>query len=208
MSTAKSLHFLPRLKNEVKMSNLINVAAIVKEVGNAFEEICAANPELKLELSAKGELIQMSPTGWVTGSKNSRLISRFVVWNESVTPERGLVFDSSTGFRLPNGAIRSPDVSWIAKERSALLTTTQTFAPLAPDFVLELMSETDNLKDTQEKMAEYIAAGVRLGWLLNPYTKTVEIYRPRQDRQVLVNPVTLSGENILADFVLDLTKIF
>ena len=119
-----------------------------------------------------------------------------------------MVFDSSTGFRLPNGAIRSPDVSWIALERLALLTTKQTFPSLAPDFVLELMSETDTLKDTQQKMAEYMSAGVRLGWLLNPYTKNVEIYSQGKENRILVNPATLTGENVLTDFFLDLTKIF
>ncbi|ELR96683.1 Uma2 family endonuclease [Gloeocapsa sp. PCC 73106] len=190
--------------------NLINVSVIGKEVLDAFEEICAANPELRLELSAKGELITLSPTGMETGDKNSRLISRFVVWNESTTPERGLVFDSSTGFKLPNGAIRSPDVSWISKENSDNIAPEERkgFAQIAPDFVLELISESDSLKNVQDKMLEYIDAGVKLGWLLNPYTKTVEIYRQGEEKQVLVNPPTLRDENVLADFVLDLKKIF
>ena len=190
--------------------NLINVSVIAKEVSDAFEKICAANPDLRLELSAKGELISLSPAGMETGDKNSRLISRFVVWNESTNPERGVVFDSSTGFRLPNGALRSPDVSWISslKWKTIAPSERKKFAQIAPDFVLELISHSDTLKDTQDKMLEYINAGVKLGWLLNPQTKTVEIYRPLVEKQILVNPPTLSGENVLVDFTLSLEKIF
>jgi len=189
------------------MLTKINLSVLEKNLNQYFEEICKHNPELKLELSASGELIVMSPTGGSTGSKNARLIVYFGIWNE--VNKLGELFDSSTCFRLPNGALRSPDVSWIVKQQWESLTTEQQkkFPPIAPDFVLELMSESDTLKETQEKMTEYMSAGVRLGWLLNPQDKTVEIYRPG-NKKILTNPGTLSEEDVLPGFILDLGKIW
>jgi len=177
------------------------------DINSSFERITQDNPELKLEVSATGELIIMSPTGCETGSKNFDLAGQLYTWNKQ--KKLGIAFDSSTCFRLPNGALRSPDVSWIAKARWESLTPSERkkFSPIAPDFVLELMSESDTLTETQEKMVEYMSAGVRLGWLINPNTKQVEIYRPGRDKEILSNPVSLSGEDVLRDFVLDLTEI-
>ena len=130
------------------------------------------------------------------------------LWNEET--ELGEVFDSSTGFTLPNKADRSPDVSWVEKSRWSALTPEQRekFIPLCPDFVLELVSPSDSLKKSQEKMQEYMENGCRLGWLINRKKREVEIYRPGQDVEVLQSPLTLSGENVLPGFVLNLQKIW
>ena len=184
----------------------INVSILAQEINGVFEIICADNPKLKLELSAKGELITLSPTSWENGRRNAKLTVLIGIWNES--RQLGELFDSSTGFRLPNGGIRSPDVSWVANERLSLLIPGQTFSVIAPDFVLELMSQSDKLKDAQDKMVEYMEAGVRLGWLLNPQNKVIEIYYQNREKQILHNPTTLNGEDVLVGFVLNLAKIW
>jgi len=173
-----------------------------------FQQICDNNPELKFELNTKGNLMIMSPTGGETGSINSDFNGQLWSWNRQ--KKLGKVFDSSTCFKLPIGSNRSPDVAWIALERWHQLTPEQkqTFPPIAPDFVLELMSPTDNLKDVQDKMQEYLDSGVKLGWLINPKTSIVEIYRQGQAKEVLDKPWYLYGENILVDFILDLTDIW
>ena len=173
-----------------------------------FQQICDNNPELKFELNTKGNLMIMSPTGGETGSINSDFNGQLWSWNRQ--KKLGKVFDSSTCFKLPIGSNRSPDVAWITLERWEQLTPEQkqTFPPIAPDFVLELVSPTDNLKDTQDKMQEYLDSGVKLGWLINPKTSIVEIYRQGQAKEVLDKPWYLYGENILVDFILDLTDIW
>ena len=173
-----------------------------------FRQICDNNPEVKFELNTKGNLIIMPPTGGETGSINSDFNGQLWLWNRQ--KKLGKVFDSSTCFKLPLGSNRSPDVAWINLERWEQLTPEQkqTFPPIAPDFVLELMSPTDNLKDVQDKMQEYLDSGVKLGWLINPKTRIVEIYRQGQTKEVLENPRYLYGENILVDFILDLTDIW
>jgi Uma2 family endonuclease len=150
----------------------------------------------------------MPPTGGETGKRNAKLITRFSVWNEQ--NNLGEVFDSSTGYKLPNGANRSPDVSWIKQERWDVLTSEQKnkFIPIAPDFVLELMSPTDYLRETQVKMQEYMENQVKLGWLISPQDRLVEIYRIGQEKEILESPKTLSGEDILPGFVLDLQFIW
>jgi Uma2 family endonuclease len=173
-----------------------------------FLQICQANPELHLERTATGELIVMSPTGSETGLRNTQLTGQLWWWNE----QQGLgeVFDSSTGFRLPNGADRSPDASWVAKDRWLALTPAQRrrFAPLCPDFVAELRSPSDDLASLQAKMREYVANGARLGWLIDTGMQRVEIYRPEQPVEVLERPETLSGEEVLPGFVLRLERIW
>jgi Uma2 family endonuclease len=173
-----------------------------------FYDLCRANPDLRIERNANGDLVFMAPTGGETGIYNAGLISRFVVWNEQT--ELGFVFDSSTGFHLPNGADRSPDVAWVERERWNRLTPEQRekFPPLAPDFVLELMSPSDRLETTQSKMEEYMENGVRLGWLLNRKDKQVEIYRIGQDKGVLQTPLVLLGEDVLPGFELSLAKFW
>ncbi|AFZ46330.1 protein of unknown function DUF820 [Cyanobacterium stanieri PCC 7202] len=186
----------------------INFDSIFTITDKQFYQLCTNNPELVLERNRKGELIIMSPTGGETGKKNAELIVEFGIWNRQ--KKLGYIFDSSTCFRLPMGSNRSPDVAYIKKERWDKLTEEEKikFPPIAPDFVLELMSNTDSLKMLQEKMAEYMESGVKLGWLINPDKKEVEIYRQGKEKKILSNPNSLSGEEILPDFVLDLGLIW
>ncbi len=186
----------------------INLDVISTIDDEKFYQLCRHNPELKLEQNQKGELIIMPPTGGETGKKNSELNADFVIWNRQ--KKLGYIFDSSTCFKLPKGGNRSPDVAYVQKERWHNLTEEERikFPPIAPDFVLELMSKTDSLKTLQEKMEEYRSNGIKLGWLINPDKKEVEIYRQGEKKEVLNNPKILSGEDILPDFTLDLTEIF
>ena len=186
----------------------LNLNSIIKLTSEQFYQLCAENPDLKLERNANGELIAMSPTGGETGKHNSKLNLRVGSWNEQT--ELGEVFDSSTGFTLPNKADRSPDASWVEKSRWEALTPEQRekFIPLCPDFVIELVSPSDSLKKTQDKMQEYIENGCRLGWLINRKKREVEIYRPGRDVEILQSPQTLSGEDVLPGFVLNLAKIW
>jgi Uma2 family endonuclease len=185
----------------------LNLNSIIKLTSEQFYQLCEENPDLKLERNANGELIVMPPTGGETGKTNSKFNLQIGLWNEQT--ELGEVFDSSTGFTLPNKADRSPDASWVEKSRWSALTPEQRekFIPLCPDFVIELVSPSDSLKKTQEKMQEYMENGCRLGWLINRKKREVEIYRPGQDVEVLQSPLTLSGENVLPGFVLNLQKI-
>jgi Uma2 family endonuclease len=187
---------------------ILQIPQSLKFTDDKFVEMVAANKDLRLELSAQGELSIMSPTGGETGDRNLELGGQVWFWNRQ--NGLGKAFDSSTGFKLPNGATRSPDVSWIKIETWNALTPEQRkkFLPLCPDFVIELVSESDDLADTQAKMREYIANGLRLGWLINPKNKQVEIYRPNQEIEVLQSPANLSGENVLPGFILDLQPIF
>ncbi len=173
-----------------------------------FEQLCQLNPDLRLEASHQGELVIMSPTGYETGENNADLIADLVIWNRQY--KLGVVCDSSTGFILPNGAIRSPDVSWIAKERVARFSKSERakFLPLTPDFALELMSPSDKLKDIQAKMQEYKNNGVKLGWLINPQQQQVEIYRLDMLVEVVNKPSSLSGEEILPNLVIELDFIW
>lgn len=186
----------------------VNFKSIIDISDEQFYQLCTQNPDTKFERNVDGEIVIMSPTGGETGKRNAKLITRFTIWNEQTG--LGEVFDSSTGYRLPSKANRSPDVSWIQQERWNSLTPEQKrkFIPLAPDFVLELMSPSDYLADVQSRMQEYLDNGVQLGWLINPEVKQVEIYRLGQDVELLDSPQLLSGEDILPGFVLDLTNIF
>ncbi|MCF2147973.1 Uma2 family endonuclease [Desmonostoc muscorum LEGE 12446] len=186
----------------------LNLNSVIKLTREQFYQLCEENPDLKLERNAQGELILMPPTGGETGRSNVNLILQVASWNEQ--NQLGEVFDSSTGFTLPNGADRSPDVSWMEKSRWEALTKEQRekFIPLCPDFVIEIMSPSDTLKKVQDKMNEYKSNGCRLGWLLNRKKKEVEIYRPGQEVEVLKLPQNLSGENVLPGFVLNLQKIW
>jgi Uma2 family endonuclease len=173
-----------------------------------FFELCSANRNIRFERSADGELVIMAPTGGGTGNKNAELSIDLGIWNRQT--RLGKVFDSSTGFKLPNGADRSPDASWVRIERWNALTEEQkdSFIPLAPDFAVELRSRTDALKTLQTKMREYRDNGVRLGWLIDAKTQRVEIYRPGQEVELLESPVSLSGEDVLPGFRLDLGPLW
>ncbi|MEA5594990.1 Uma2 family endonuclease [Rivularia sp. UHCC 0363] len=185
----------------------LNLNPIIKLTPEQFYQLCESNPELKLERNAQGELILMPPTGGETGRSNSNINSQIWFWNEE--NQLGEVFDSSTGFTLPSGAERSPDVSWVQKSRWDGLNPEQKekFIPLYPDFVIEIMSPFDNLKKLQDKMREYVENGCRLGWLINRKKQEVEIYRPGQV-EVLKLPPNLYGEDVLSGFVLNMQKIW
>jgi Uma2 family endonuclease len=172
-----------------------------------FFQMCQKNRDYRFERTALGELLIMPPTGSDTGRRNVKITTQLDIWNSE--SNLGEVFDSSTGFTLPNGAERSPDASWVKIERWNALTPEQQqkFAPICPDFVIELRSRTDSLKDLQEKMQEYIENGAQLGWLIDRKNKRVEIYRPGKAVEILDNPASLSGENVLPGFVLNLQLI-
>jgi Uma2 family endonuclease len=173
-----------------------------------FVELVKANPELRWELTAHGEVIVMPPTGSETGNYNFELSAALAAWNAQTQMGKG--FDSSAGFRLPNGAIRSPDVAWIAQERWAQLSLEQrrTFAPICPDFVVELVSPTDDVNALEAKMQEYIENGCRLGWLVNPQKRQVTVYRPQMAPEIISFDVPLTGEDVLPGFTIDLRQIF
>ncbi|MBE9058163.1 Uma2 family endonuclease [Sphaerospermopsis sp. LEGE 08334] len=186
----------------------INLNPIVRFTDDQFYQLCRENPDVKFERNAKGELLVMSPTGGETGRSNFEIGIDFGVWNRQ--NKLGVCFDSSTCFKLPNGANRSPDVAWIKKERWDNLTPEEKtkFPPIAPDFVLELMSPTDSLQETQNKMQEYMENGVKLGWLINPKTQQVEIYRLGKPVEILAEPLELSGEDILPGFILNMAIVW
>jgi len=173
---------------------------------NQFEQLCQLNPELRLELTSKGELIVMAPTALESSERNADLTAQVIIWNRR--NKLGKVFDSSGGFTLPNGAVRSPDVTWISHAKLNAISLKVTFPTIVPDFVIELRSKSDRLKTIQEKMIEYQENGVRLGWLINPQDREVEIYRLGKEIEVLKMPPELSGEDVLTDFILDLTTIW
>lgn len=191
----------------------LNLDSITHLDPERFHELCQDNRDIRLELTSQGALIVMPPTGWESGRRNASLNLDLGLWNRKTG--LGIVFDSSTGFILPNKAIRSPDVAWVASDRlRALNPNPEGFLPLAPDFVIELRSHSDRLVILQDKMQEYIENGVRLGWLLNPQDQQVEIYRPGKRVEILHtldaarSPICLSGEDVLPGFVLDLAEIF
>ena len=184
----------------------LNLDTITLLTAEAFWQLALANRDVRLELTSQGQLIVMPPTGWESGKRNSTVNLELGLWNREA--RLGIVFDSSTGFKLPNGAVRSPDAAWIRQDRlDQLHLDPEKFLPLAPDFVIELRSASDSAGDLRNKMREYMDNGVRLGWLLNPKDKTVEIYRAGQDVKVLQSPSSLSGEDVLTGFVLELADI-
>jgi Uma2 family endonuclease len=173
-----------------------------------FFQLCQNNGDLRFERTAIGELIIMPPTGSETSDRNAELTYQLRAWSRQ--NKLGKSFDSSGGFKLPNGAERSPDASWVKIERWNTLTPAEKerFAPLCPDFVVELMSPSDSLEKTRAKMREYMDNGARLGWLINRQQRQVEIYRPNREVEILPSPQTLSGEDVLPGFVLDLAQIW
>lgn len=172
-----------------------------------FFELCQKNRDFRFERTANGDLIVMAPTGGETSYSNGRLTQQLFNWTD--TNDLGIAFDSNGGFKLPNGSDRSPDASWVKKERWDALTPEQRekFLPLCPDFVVELRSQSDSLTTLQDKMKEYLDNGARLGWLIDRKNRRVEIYRLGQEVEIIDSPSTLSGENVLAGFVLDLNPI-
>jgi Uma2 family endonuclease len=185
---------------------LLNVQRITLRVTHEeFEKLCQDNPDLRLELTANGELITMVPVALESSEKNGDLFGEVWAWNRQT--KLGRVFDSSGGFTLPNGAVRSPDVTWIGKPRANEIPHGVTFPELVPDFVIELRSKSDSLKTLREKMEEYRSNGVRLGWLINPQKQQVEIYRIGRKIEILESPSSLDGEDVLPGFTLDLSSV-
>ena len=186
----------------------LHLRPAVELTDDQFLALCSINGDLRLERTAEGDLIIMPPTGAETGVRNSSITAQVHNWTKR--DGKGAAFDSSTGFKLPNGADRSPDASWVLRARLAELTAEQKkkFLPLAPDFAIELKSPTDHFDDLLAKMEEYRECGVRLGWLINPETRQVRVYRPGKEVEVLEGPLEISGEPELPAFVLDLREIW
>jgi Uma2 family endonuclease len=187
---------------------VLRLAPVIDMSDEQFFELCHLNRDLRLERTSQGDLAIMPPTGSETGRENFELTVLFGLWVHA--DGSGVGFDSSTGFTLPNGAKRSPDLAWVKRTRWEALTPEQrkVFAPLCPDFVLELRSPSDALEYVQAKMQEYLDNGARLGWLIDPIERKVYIYRPQAPVECLDNPQAISGEPVLPGFVLELGRVW
>lgn len=198
------------VKTNIYSTVMVNIPTTItlKISHEQFLDLALANRDLQLERNATGELIIMPPTGSYTGKRNFDIAGQLWFWNRQ--NKLGEAFDSSTGFHLPNGSDRSPDAAWIKQKKWDTLSLEQkeSFAPICPDFVLELRSKTDSLEKLQSKMREYIENGASLGWLIDQKNQRVEIYRPGKDVEILEHPTSLSGEDILPGFILDLTELW
>ncbi|MDQ3634786.1 MAG: Uma2 family endonuclease [Acidobacteriota bacterium] len=173
-----------------------------------FWEFCEENRKVRAELTKEGDVIVMPPTGFQTSDRNSEINFQLKLWNKE--NKNGKITESNGGFILPNGAIYAPDASWTSNERLEKFTPEEKkkFLPLCPDFVIELRSESDNLSELKNKMAEYIENGAKLGWLIDPKNKEVSVYRANGEIEILENPTKISGEIVLKGFELDLTEIW
>lgn len=173
-----------------------------------FVALCAANPDLRFERTSQGDILIMPPAGGESGFRNLGIGAALYAWSRA--DGSGAAFDSSTGFRLPNGATRSPDAAWLRRVRLEGLTPEEKrrFLPLCPDFVIELRSPIDRLVDLQAKMEEYLANGLRLGWLIDPDTRVVAVYRPTQPVERLDHPARIAGDPELPGFELDLGEVW
>jgi Uma2 family endonuclease len=187
---------------------VLQISPVWEMSADSFFDFCQLNSHLHIERNATGKLIIMSPAGSETGNRNFKLIQQLANWTDR--DGSGIGFDSSTGFAFPNGSTRSPDASWIKLTKWNSLSAQQKtkFAPICPDFVVELRSPSDNLKMLQDKMQEYIDNGVSLGWLIDRTTRQVYIYTPDSEVKSLDNPQIINGEPILLGFTLDLAKIW
>lgn len=173
-----------------------------------FYEFCQQNPDMWAELTSQGVVVFMPPAGGTSSAANALIIAALIKW--ALHNNEGVVFDSSAGFILPNGAVRSPDASWVYRDRLARLTPKQIkrFLPLCPDFVSEVASPSDRLADLQAKMEEYVANGAQLGWLIFPDAQTVYVYRPDQPVQRLDDVAEVDAAPVLAGFTLDLRPVW
>ncbi len=200
---------MSKLMNQVKGSTMaLDLSPIVELTDERFSELCRANRDLRLERTAEGELVVMPPAGSESSRRNARITSQLLVWSDR--DRTGVVFDSSGGFKLPNGAIRAPDAAWIRLDSWNKLTDEEKekFAPVCPDFVIELRSASDSLSGVQEKMREYLENGAELGWLIDPQDKRVHVYSREAQVETLDNPPSITGEPLLPGFVLDLQEIW
>lgn len=199
----------PALAHEVRLLPLVvRFRPLYAMTPDEFYQFCALNPDLNVELTEEGEIVFMSPSGAGTGARNLYISAALWQWTEE--NGQGIAFDSSAGFTLPNQAVRAPDASWVRRERWAALTPEQRerFAPLCPDFVIELASPTDRLIDLQAKMDEYMANGAQLGWLIVRETRGVFVYRPGEETVHLSDAESITGDPVLPGFTLDLLPIW
>jgi Uma2 family endonuclease len=187
---------------------LLHLRPVIELTDDQLFDLCQINQELWIERTAEGDLVIMAPEGWETGSRGANLVTLLTQW--AWQDGTGVTSGSSAGFLLPNGAMRAPDAAWVLRSRLAALTAEQKqkFLPLCPDFLVEIRSPSDRLSMAQEKMQEYLDNGARLGWLIEPHSRVVYVYRPEQPIERLENPATISGDPVLPGFVLDLQKIW
>jgi len=186
----------------------LRIRPVIELTDDEFFALCQINRDLRFERTSQGDIIIMAPTGAETGLRNSSITAQLYIWAKR--DGTGVVFDSSTGFKLPNGADRSPDAAWIPRSRLANLTARQKekFLPLCPDFVIELLSPTDALSTTQAKITEYIENGSKLGWLIDPEMRQVYVYRPHLAVAILDKVMEIAADPELPGFVLDLREIW
>lgn len=187
---------------------VVRLRPVIDMTDDELLKFCSLNRDLRIERSADGDLIIMAPAGARSGARNAEITLQLAQWTKR--HGQGVAFDSSTGFRLPNGAVRAPDAAWVHRTRLDALSDDDKdrFLPLCPDFVIELRSSSDALKTVQDKMEEYRANGARLGWLIDPMSRRVHVYESDAERRELVNPVELSADPVLPGFVLDMTAIW
>lgn len=188
--------------------DLSAIATMSKLSDRQFYDFCRTNPDLRIERNANGEIVVMPPAFADTGNRNGRVFGQLYIWSEA--DATGEAFDSSSGFTLPNGATRSPDAAWILGDRWNALSPEQqaSFAPIVPDFIVELRSSSDTLASLKEKMEEYIANGVRLGLLIDRKNRQVHVYRPNRLPEILDNPESVSCEPEMPMFALKMAKIW
>jgi len=187
--------------------NMMHLESVDHLTDEAFMDLCQTHSTMRLERTANGEVVAMSPSGFRSSTRILKLIKQLEDWNDQTL--LGELSESSAGFRLPNSAIRSPDVAWVEKSRIESISpeAQEQFVPLCPDFVAEIASPSDDREALRTKMREYISQGARLGWLIDPFQREVEIYRPGIEVELLGRPSTLSGEDVLPGLVVDLSKI-
>lgn len=187
---------------------ILHFQPVIQLTEDQFFHFCQINRELRIERTSEGDIEVMIPTGGETSWRNSELTTDLGIWARQ--DGTGVVFDSSGGFRLPNGATRSPDAAWVKRSRLANLSPKQKkkFLPLCPDFVIELRSPSDSLRVLQNKMQEYLENGAQLGWLIDQTSKKVYIYRPGEEVECLHKPSKITGDPVLSGFVLDLKRIW
>jgi Uma2 family endonuclease len=187
---------------------VLKLTPVINLTDDQLFELCQLNQDWRIEYTAQGELIVMPPTGGETSNRNAEITFQVQLWTRQ--DQTGVAFDSSGGFKLPNGAMRSPDAAWVRRSRLTGLTKEQKqkFRPLCPDFAIELRSPTDNLRAVLDKMQEYLDNGAQLAWLLDPITRRVHIYLPQRPPEILEAPGTVSADPLLPGFVLDLRRIW
>ena len=187
---------------------VLRLKPVIHLTDDQLFELCQLNRDWRIEYTAHGELIVMPPTGWETGSQNAEITFQLQWWARG--DQTGVASDSSTGFKLPNGATRSPDAAWVRRAQLAGLTRDQKqkFLPLCPDFVIELRSPADNLRALQDKMQEYMDNGARLGWLIDALTRRVHLYQPQRQPEIIEAPNTVSADPLLPGFALNLQTIW